>query len=167
MFQGAKVPCIVGLILCMCAVSAVGDLSYAGDRQEFRAELRAYHHMMPLRTRAHGEVVLSLVEDGHSLRYRVVVEQIAEITMVHLHVGEHGVFSTPVVWLYPPAPPPRLIRGEFSGVLAEGAITAADLKGPLRERSLADLIEEIRAGKVWANLHTRGHPDVEFRGPVK
>ena len=123
--------------------------------------------MTPLRTRAHGEVVLSLVENGHALHYRVVVEQIAGITMVHLHVGEHGVLSTPVAWLYPPAPPPRLIWGEFTGVLAEGTITDLDLKGPLRGRPLADLIKEIRGGKVWTNLHTREHPHVEFRGPVR
>jgi len=153
----------------MAATLNIGwsDVSWPTDQETFRAELRAYHHMMPLQPPAHGEVVLRLIENGHALQYRVMVDRITDITMVHLHVGEHGVLSTPVVWLYPPAPPPRLIPGEFSGVLAEGAITAADLKGPLRGRSLADLIGGIRAGKVWANLHTREHPHVEFRGPVR
>ena len=41
-----------------------------------------------------------------------------------------------------------------SGVLATGTLTAANLVGPLAGRSIADLVTEIAAGRVYVNLMT-------------
>jgi len=104
-----------------------------------------------------AEVFLRLSEDGTSLDYTLKVHGIENITMAHLHLGEAGKIGTPVVWLYPPSPPPKLIPGMFKGVLAEGTITEKDLIGGLRGRKLADLIDEMRDGNIHVNIHSREH----------
>jgi CHRD domain len=48
--------------------------------------------------------------------------------------------------------------------LAKGAITSADLLGPLEGAMLSDLIDEIEAGNTYVNVHTVEHPDGEIRG---
>ena len=72
-----------------------------------------------------------------------------------------------VVWLYPSAPPLQLIPGRSQGVLAEGDITAANLTGALAGQELADLVEQIRAGNTYVNVHTTQFPPGEIRGQVR
>jgi hypothetical protein len=66
-----------------------------------------------------------------------------------------------VVWLYPstapvPGPPGA---GRTDGVLAEGTITAANLTGPLTGHPLSDLVEAMRTGNAYVNLHTNDGVD--------
>jgi hypothetical protein len=72
-----------------------------------------------------------------------------------------------VAFLYPDAPPAQLIPGRSNGVLAEGVITADDLIGPLAGQSLDDLLDQIRAGNVYVNVHTTQFPGGEVRGQIR
>jgi len=101
-----------------------------------------------------AEVSLRVSEDETRLHYTLKVHNIENITMSHLHLGKAGHIGTPVVWLYPSSPPPRLIPGKFDGVLAQGTITARDLIGGLRGGPLSDLIREMHAGNIHVNVHS-------------
>ncbi|MEJ2725126.1 MAG: CHRD domain-containing protein, partial [Deltaproteobacteria bacterium] len=70
-----------------------------------------------------AEATFTPNEDETQLHYVLKVHNIKNITMAHLHLGTMGEVSTPVVWLYPHSPPPKLIPRSFTGVLAEGTIT--------------------------------------------
>ena len=130
------------------------------------AEGAAFHCSLGL----HGQVMakgeFTLSEDQSALQYKLVVHNIKNVTMAHLHLGKVGKIGTPVVWLYPPSPPPKLIPGLFDGILAQGTVTKADLKGPLRGEPLSSLISEIRAGNVYVNIHTQTHARGDICGPV-
>jgi len=108
----------------------------------------------------------SVSEDGTALHYKLEVKNVGDITMAHLHLGRMGHIGSPVVWLYPQGPPPRLIQGTFTGILSEGTITSDDLRGPLRNRPLSVLLGQIKAGEVYINIHSREHPHGEICGPV-
>jgi hypothetical protein len=113
-----------------------------------------------------AEVSLRLSEDRTRLHYTLKVHNLENITMAHLHLGKVGQIGTPVVWLYPSSPPPRLIPGRFDGVLAQGTITQKDLIGGLRGRPLAALIDEMQAGNIHVNIHTTEHPEGSICGQV-
>jgi outer membrane receptor for monomeric catechols len=59
-----------------------------------------------------------------------------------------------------------LIPGRFNGVLAEGTITADNLVGTLAGQSLGVLIEMIKAGNAYVNVHTSQFPPGEIRGQI-
>ncbi|MBN1848134.1 MAG: CHRD domain-containing protein [Deltaproteobacteria bacterium] len=105
-------------------------------------------------------------EDELNLHYVVDVRNVADITMAHLHLGDMYKVNTAVLWLYPSGPPPKLIPGVFNGILAEGTVTAKDLLGPLRGQSLSALMREMRAGRIYVNLHTMEHPEGSICGVV-
>lgn len=130
------------------------------------AEGTAFHCSLGMdgQVMAKGEFTLS--EDGSVLQYKLEVHHVEDITMAHLHLGKVGEIGTPVVWLYPVGPPPRLIPGLFEGVLAQGTIAGDDLIGALRGKPLLSLIAEIRAGNVYVNIHTRAHARGDICGPV-
>jgi len=130
------------------------------------AEETGFHCSLGLDGRFMAEGTFRISEDGSALQYKLVVHNVEDITMAHLHLGKVGELGTPVVWLYPERPPPKLIPGVFDGVLAEGTITGDDLIGSLRGQPLSSLIAHIRAGNVYVNIHTRPHPRGDICGPV-
>jgi len=119
-----------------------------------------------INTLAQGQVIFHLSKDGTELSYKVIVANIENVTMAHIHLDTGVALGPIVVWLYPKNPPPQLIPGRTDGILAQGTITSADLVGPLSGKSLNDLLAEIENGHAYVVLHTSQHPPGEIRGWV-
>lgn len=117
-------------------------------------------------SRAQGVALLRLSADGSALHYRLIVANIENVLMAHIHLAPAGANGAVVAWLYPSAPPPSLIPGRTQGTLAEGTITAASLVGPLAGASLADLVAAIESGGAYVNVHTSQFPGGEIRGQL-
>jgi hypothetical protein len=152
-------PAIVALTLGL-AVMPVAALSH------FTAHLSGDEEVPPTVTSATGQVIFTVSKDGTMIHYRLIVANIENVMMSHIHLAPAGVNGAVVVWLYPPSPPPTLIPDRFSGVLAEGTITADDLVGPLAGHPLSDLIDAIVAGNTYVNVHTDQLPSGEIRGQI-
>ena len=120
----------------------------------------------PRPSKAQGQLTLWLSEDGSSLRYKLVVANIEDVTQAHIHLAPAGAPGPVIAWLYPAAPPAQHIPGQFQGVLAEGMITDANVVGPLAGQGLAGLIATINQGNAYANVHTVLFPPGEIRGQV-
>jgi hypothetical protein len=126
-----------------------------------------FHCTLALQGAPKARAALRLNPHEGSLSYALEVDRVKDITMAHLHLGKTGGISTPVAWLYPDSPPPKLVPGQFHGMLAEGVITAKDLVGPLRNKPLSALMDRIHAGEVYLNIHTKEHPAGGICGPVE
>lgn len=133
----------------------------------YQANLSGAEEVPPVDTRARGQATFRLSRDGTELSYRLIVANLHDVTMAHIHLAPRGVNGGVVVWLYPSGPPPELIPGRTSGVLATGVITAANLVGGLEGGSLADLIEEMASGNAYVNVHTEAWPGGEIRGQIR
>lgn len=118
-------------------------------------------------SRAQGQAVFRLSEDGSTLSYQLIVANIENVTQSHIHLAPRGDNGGVVVWLYPDAPPAQLIPGRTQGVLAEGDITSANLVGALAGEELSALIDAIRAGNAYVNVHTSQIPAGEIRGQLR
>jgi hypothetical protein len=118
----------------------------------------------PVVTNATGQVNLKLSADGSELYYKLIVANIESVRFAHLHLAPAGSNGQVVVDLFMPMPLIPVISPQ--GVLAEGVITAASLKGPLAGKTLADLVAAIEAGNVYANVHSVKYPGGELRGQV-
>ena len=121
----------------------------------------------PVETLARGQAKFQLSADGTELHFRLIVANIENVTMAHIHVGAAGVNGPVVAWLYPEGPPAELIPGRFNGVLATGVITADDLVGPLAGASLDDLVELLKDEEAYVNVHTSQYPAGEVRGQIR
>lgn len=132
----------------------------------FRANLSGDQEVPSANTRARGQAIFQLSKDGTELSYKVIVANIQNVTMAHIHFAPAGSNGPVVAWLYPSSAPPQLIPGRFNGVLAEGVITSGNLAGPLAGKDLSDLIDLILEGNTYVNVHTLQFPAGEVRGQI-
>jgi hypothetical protein len=153
-------------LLAFLAMALFASTALASSERNFVASLKGREEVPAVDTRAQGQAIFQVSKDGGSISYKLIVANIENVTMAHIHLGPAGVNGPVVVWLYPDAPPPQLIPGRFSGVLAEGTFTADDLVGPLAGMSLEALIDEIVAGNTYVNVHTSQYPGGEVRGQI-
>src|SRR5688572_17680670 len=117
----------VGLVVLVVLASA--SVAVAAARN-FSTHLTGSEEATLVNTRAQGQAKLKLSKEGNELHYKLNVANINNVTQAHIHSGAPGVAGPVVAWLYPDGPPAVLIPGRFSGTLAEGTITDADLVGP-------------------------------------
>ena len=122
----------------------------------------------PNDSKAQGEAIFQLSADGTELSFKLIVANIQNVTQAHIHccAGTEANAGV-VVWLYPSAPPAQLIPGRSQGVLAEGTITAASLVGGLSGQPLSVLLDRIRDGRAYVNVHTTQFPPGEIRGQIE
>jgi hypothetical protein len=154
-------------ILVLLAVALLTTTAFAGQNRNFVAPLSGGEEVPPVDTNARGLAKFQVSKDGDSIRYKLIVANIENVTQAHIHLAPAGVNGPVVVWLYPSAPPAQLIPGSFNGILAEGTITEADLVGLLAGEPLERLIEEMAAGNTYVNVHTSQFPPGEIRGQIR
>lgn len=134
----------------------------------FQTHVTGAEETPPKDTPAQGQAIFRLSRDGSELHYTIIVANIQNPIMSHIHLGPVGEAGPPVLWLYPSEPPlqPQLIPGQVEGVLGRGVATAANLVGPLAGQPLSALVDAIRAGNAYANVHTSQFPAGEIRGQI-
>ncbi|HKO16704.1 MAG TPA: CHRD domain-containing protein [Gemmatimonadaceae bacterium] len=120
-----------------------------------------------LDTRAQGQAIFRVSDDGMSVDYTLIASNIDNPFMAHIHLGPAGVVAPIVEWLYPStavAPGP-LGSGRHDGILAQGTFTAANLVGPLAGHPLSDLLAAMRTGGAYVNVHTNDGVGAVNTGP--
>jgi hypothetical protein len=118
----------------------------------------------PIQTEATGQVELNVSADGKSIAYRITVDKLQNAAAADVHLGPPTQNGPLVVKLWPHGSAAAK-KGSFSGVLAEGKFSADDLIGPMTGAPLSDLIEELKAGNVYVNVHTSDGMDPPNSGP--
>jgi hypothetical protein len=119
-------------------------------------------------TPASGNAIYKLNDDETAIRYKLIVEDITNVIMAHIHAGPRGSNGPIVVWLYPSTT--EDVRadpggGPIEGVTARGTFTAADLVGPLRDQPLSSLVTLLRNGGAYTNVHTSDGVAPDNEGP--
>jgi hypothetical protein len=154
-----------GLIVIALLLMTLGTVS--AQSRNYRAHLSGGEEVPPNTSLAQGQANFQLGKDGTELHYKLIVANIENVTMAHIHLAAAGENGPVVVWLYPSAAPPQLIPGRSNGLIAQGTITASNLVGPLAGQSLDDLLAVINAGTAYVNVHTSQFPGGEVRGQIR
>lgn len=165
---------ILFLIISLFAVGVVAAAP-GGDNRNFVAHLTGDQEApVPVDTSAQGQAKLQLSKDGTELDFKLIVANIENILQAHIHCGAPGVAGPVVAFLYPAGPPPVLIPGRFSGVLSQGTITAASIiprpdsaECPGGVANFEELLEKMRSGEAYVNVHTTAFPGGEIRGVIR
>jgi len=152
------------LIAATAALACTAFSAHAADAV-FQASLDGMQNQPDqVVTPASGTVEMRLSADGKSLQYKVTVEKITNVNAADLHLGGAAQNGPLVAKLWPKAgAAPK--KGEFSGTLVEGTLDSGDLAGPMTGSPISDLVEQLREGGVYVNVHTSDGMDPPNSGP--
>jgi hypothetical protein len=144
------------------SLNAIPSIAFA-QQQKFTAKMTGSEEVPPKNTKATGTAEFNLSPDGKTLSYKVSANNINSVTMAHIHSGKKGVNGPIVVTLFHSPSKPT---GPMNGVLSQGSATAANLEGPLKGKQISDLVNLIKSGQTYANVHTTQNPKGEIRGQI-
>lgn len=141
------------------AVAGSGVVA-GGHNRTFRAQLAGENENPPVKTDARGHAVFNLNRDETELKFQLVVQRIEDVVAAHIHCGEEGVNGPVGVTLFEGGPTSK------SGMLAKGTITAPDSGNGCGWTDLGEVVDDIRTGDTYVNVHTLAHTGGEIRGQI-
>ena len=147
------------------AALALATGSASSAEATYTAKLTGSEHVPEaIKTDATGDLELVVSADGRKVRYVVTVKDLLNPAAADMHLGPAGANGPLVVKLFPArGAAPK--KGPFSGVLAEGTFNASDLIGPLAGADLEELLEQVRTGNAYINVHSNDGLDPPNSGP--
>lgn len=147
------------------AVLVLAASSIHAEELRFQAKLTGAAQLPePTKSKATGDVKLTVHDGGKKISYTLTVTDLENVSTAELHLGGPTMNGPAVVRLFP-THGATAKKGTFSGVLAEGTITSADLLGPLLGSDLVDLVDQLRGGSAYVNIHTNDGKDPPESGP--
>ncbi|MBJ6367773.1 CHRD domain-containing protein [Snuella sedimenti] len=129
------------------------------DKLHFNASLKGSNEVPANDSNATGEAIVSINKEETMIHFKLITANIENVTASHFHMAPAGSNGGVVVGLYSN---PNQPSGPANGILAEGYITADDIG----ESGLSDLIDAMRAGNIYVNVHTTSHLGGEIRGQL-
>jgi hypothetical protein len=124
-------------------------------------------------TETEGEITLRFDRELTEARFRLNVEDGMAVTMAHLHCAPTGVNGPVVAFLFGNLPGGFNVDGRLAKFTLTDANITAITPHPdcmttigMDITSIADLAQAVRAGKIYANVHTVAHPAGEIRGQL-
>lgn len=153
------------------------------DANTFTAKLRGLNEVPPVATGGTGSLSATLSSDGSTLTYKLTYDNLnAQILFAHIHFGFPKEATGIMVFLCGPAagaqggppagtPDPPACPGTTSGTVT-GSVTAANVIGPNAQgitpgTDFAKVVQALREGAGYANVHTTRSPSGEVRGQVQ
>src|SRR5688572_2818338 len=128
----------------------------------------------PADSRAQGQAIFQISPDGTSVDYTLIASNIANVTQAHIHCAPAGSNGPIVMWLYPSPSSTSALPGgggRHDGVLAEGMFTNANVRPttnpacPGSVATLADVLDRLRSGNAYVNVHTNDGDAQPNEGP--
>ncbi len=102
-----------------------------------------------------------IVNSGNSkVWYQIEGEGLKGVTQAHIHSGKASENGPVVATLF------KGSKDTVNGALVQGSITADKLEGPLKGKSISDLVSLFDKSSAYVNVHTQSFPDGEIRGQI-
>lgn len=143
-------------------------LARGGGGQEFEAKLDGYQEVNSKSTVARGAFDARL--RGNSIRYRLSYRNLETPALfAHIHFAQRHVNGGVIAFLCGGGSKPEPCP-ESTGTV-RGTITPEDIVGPddqgIELGSFREAVRALKAGAVYANVHSERFPGGEIRGQVK
>jgi hypothetical protein len=132
---------------------------------EFGSVLTGAEENPPVTTTASAVAHFEL-ESANTLNFELWAQTaIQNVTASHIHLGAYIQNGPVVAFLYNGGGTPRnFAAGEL---IARGTLTDASvIARPGFTPTIANLVERIRQGRAYVNVHTTAHPGGEVRGQI-
>ena len=166
--------------LVMGTILVWGTMVHANDGGSLlHAHLRGFQEVPVVSTVATGEFRGVINPSNTAITFEFSYSGLqGTVTQAHIHVGQRSVNGGIVIWFCQtdtnpgPAGTPTCTdgSGHFTGTITSAnivAITGANASQQIGAGDFDKVLEAIRAGKAYANVHSNLSPGGEIRGQIK
>ena len=161
--------CSMAFAATLCACGSTDDTTTiadsfealsAGAASRFRAHLTGDAEVADVDTRATGQALLAVTDDGE-LIYRIIVSNMDDVILAHIHCAPEGENGPIGVTLFMGGPV------SVNGILIEATADAPDPGNTCGWVDMNDVVDAILAGEAYVNVHTQEFPSGEIRGQLR
>jgi hypothetical protein len=146
------------------------------DDNRVRARLIGFQEVPVVSTDASGRFQAVISPNGDAIDYEITYTGIqGNVTQSHMHVGQKSVNGGVVLWICGTATSPgpagtavcTTPNGHFAGTWRPGDVQTLTNGQQITTGQLGEVIEAIRAGFAYVNVHSNLSPGGEIRGQVR
>jgi hypothetical protein len=178
MKSATKILTVLGIAALSVSVGAASAHDNKHRQEVWHAFLFGQNETPSISTPATGHFSAVIDEDSSVIMYKFTYKDLVggDILFAHIHFGERRTAGGVMVFLCggggkPACPPaPATIEGSISpadvvGPVPQG-INSASAAGADPQAEFAKVLDAIRGGASYANIHTKQFPTGEMRGQL-
>jgi CHRD domain len=165
----------------LAAVATVGTVAVAGGGGEVREDLTGYQEVPAISTEGNGTFRARIDARDEQIRYRLTYSDLeGGVLQAHIHIGQRAVNGAIVAFLCSnlASPPPDTPECPASPGTVEGTIEPQDVRDTtgatppvggqgIEAGAFDELVDAIRAGVTYANVHSTKWPGGEIRAQLE
>jgi CHRD domain len=167
---------LVAAVAVVSIAAVVATTAVAGGGREISEELEGFQEVPAVSTAAEGKFKAKV--RGDEIRWELRYEDLeGDVTQAHIHFGQRSVNGGISVWLCGNPDPPNNVNPPPGTQLCppdpariRGTTTEDEVVGPSGQGIAAtefdELLEAIRAGVTYANVHSTMFRGGEIRGQL-
>jgi CHRD domain len=164
---------LLGLGIASLAIASTRDHGKSKSNQtqtQFTAFLNGQSETPAVHTKGTGKLTLTINADN-TMAYTLTYSGLNNPALVaHVHFAQPNVAGNVVFFLCGGGSKPACPPGTTTTATVTGTVAASDILAPLNQGlaagDLAGAVQEIRAGLMYANIHTSSSPGGEIRGQL-
>ena len=150
-------------IVAATVLSGVSCNDALEDREVFQAVLTPAEEVPPRPTAANG--IAQIYIDGDRISYSIQIDDITAITAAHIHSGVAGTNGPIRLFLYPTQQGTTVpqVTTTDKRILVEATVPSSNVNGVTYQ----ELLDQMRNGGAYVNVHTVQFGGGEMRGTVR
>jgi hypothetical protein len=166
---------VSAFVLAAAALAAATPVAADGARKSFATTLWGYEEVPAVNTVATGTLELRIANNEESVDYTLSYSGLqGSVTQAHIHFAQKGVNGGIMVWLCGTAALPGPAGtpacpgqgGSVSGTFGSGQVLGPGGAQQITAGDLASVLDALRGGVAYANVHTSISPGGEIRGQI-
>lgn len=169
-----------GVTLCLLSIFTLSAVAFPQGFQRIREFLTGYEEVPAVSTGASGEFQARISRDGSNIQWELKYSDLeGAVQQAHIHFGQKGVNGGITVFLctnlgngpagtQPCPPAPATISGTITAADVSPNIpaTAAARTQGINTGEIGELIDAMRAGTTYVNVHSTMWPGGEIRTQI-
>ncbi len=163
----------------LAASASAGGFGAGRNSDNYKVQMQGFQEVPAVVSNGSGQCRIQINEAAGTIAYQVGFSDLeGNITQSHIHIGQPNVSGGISLWLCQttgtPAPASvaaitPMCPGPTSGTFS-GTLTADNVIGPTGQAvpvgDLGDVIDAIRSGKTYCNIHSTVVPGGEIRSQL-
>lgn len=163
---------ILHATMALAAGLLAGAAVQSGDHdegREFEARLLGSEEVPPVETATTGTAELEFNRSFTKAEYELKVRKGVRVTQSHIHCAPRGANGPVIVFLAGFHAQGWDVNGSWieSATITDANVLPAGLTCPHPITNLRELVDAIRNGEAYVNVHTVAHPPGEVRGQLR